>query len=905
MLFNTLILQRKVAMAILKDKEEEKGQGTSGVLGQPVPEQQQGMPQEQESSGPANIGGSSATQTSAPVKAMPKQQKAGTGTFANLKSYLQAAQGGGQQRVAQAAAGQVQRLGAGAQKATQQAQKTFGTQMGAGSGAVFQGAEPGKYLTAEEASGQAKADVSDIIGKARATTYQAPQPTIPKNTTPEMRINPPIPPQIKPYNPEETRLFWMDKVRNPDGTITYKDGTPLESTTPDKVRQVAEMTPEEKVSNLGITQPSQPQQYFTPEQTQRFADIINAQYQGPQSLQQAGLYDPAAQKARAAQQAGQLTQTALGREQLLRDVFGRQRDYGRGVSKLDALLLNASQQGVQQLQEQAQPALQAQQALQAAQNLSANEAAQRKAAIEQIRSGARGELVGARTQEEQAVEKRIDDLTKTPAVDEQGNKIPLLDSTGKQVVDAGGNPVFQTEWDRLPEYFRQSLANKATQTKTIQQEALAGLQTQFKPQIEAETQLSSQRNNLNKQLENIRTQIMKLGTPGLTGDSSRNESVYQAKRDELSQRASQISEQLKTVDSQLAGVKSTPEYQQYQKQLAQANAINANQWTLSPEEAAILGIQAGEGLYNIRPEDIQTAKAERERLITKDELSRQLALAQLAGTDISRELQKDLLYTDLEKAGTQDLTSSLDVDAFRRLLNEAQEGFKESAEGTTLTGYGKKTVSRGNISGTKKKTYYAQQQGNAADMLRQAGYDVSKLEPSEARSLLSNKDLLNRYLGATSTSRDEEGSNLDQVARDYAMQAALASNPATAPLAALKSTDTVQGLLEELGLGGVSESISDVRNIAASPFRGIGDVAGNNVVGDIFQGIGGAIGGIDAGEMRSHGTGKAKQIAIRDLQKKYEDYLKSQGFENRANIVDTETTRARSQALQDLLRRQG
>lgn len=820
-------------MAILKDKEEEKGQGTSGVLGQPVPEQQQGMPQEQESSSPANIGGSSATQTSAPVKAMPKQQKAGTGTFANLKSYLQAAQGGGQQRVAQAAAGQVQRLGAGAQKATQQAQKTFGTQMQAGS------------LAGMETAGQ---EAADIVKGARAVTYQAPQ---------------------------------QAQVQTQSAT---QEGTEAPVQAP--------------------ATPTQPQQYFTPEQTQRFADIINAQYQGPQSLQQAGLYDPAAQKARAAQQAGQLTQTALGREQLLRDVFGRQRDYGRGVSKLDALLLNASQQGVQQLQEQAQPALQAQQALQAAQNLSANEAAQRKAAIEQIRAGARGELVGARTQEEQAVEKRIDDLTKTPAVDEQGNKIPLLDSAGKQVVDAGGNPVFQTEWDRLPEYFRQSLANKATQTKTVQQEALAGLQTQFKPQIEAETQLSSQRNALNKQLEATQRQLASIGinvfdTPNI------NQSQNEAKKQELSQKISQISEQLKAVDSQLAGVKTTPEYQQYQKQLAEANAINANQWTLSPEEAAILGIQAGEGLYNIRPEDIQTAKAERERLVTKDELSRQLALAQLAGTDLSRELQKDLRYTDLEKAGTQDLTSSLDVDAFRRLLNEAQAGFKKSAEDSTLTGFGKKTVSRGNITGTKKKTYYAQQQGNVADMLRQAGYDVSKLEPSEAKSLLSNKDLLNRYLGATSTSRDEEGSNLDQVARDYAAQAALASNPATAPLAALKSMDTVQGLLEELGLGGVSEGISDVRNIAASPFRGIGDVVGNNVVGDIFKGVGGIVGGIDAGEMRSHGTGKAKQIAIRDLQKKYEDYLKSQGFENRANIVDTETTRARSQALQDLLRRQG
>ena len=736
-------------MAILKDKEEEKGQGTSGVLGQPVPEQQQGMPQEQESSGPANIGGSSATQTSAPVKAMPKQQKAGTGTFANLKSYLQAAQGGGQQRVAQAAAGQVQRLGAGAQKATQQAQKTFGTQMQAG------------RLAGMETAGQ---EAADIVKGARATTYQAPQ---------------------------------QAQVQTQSAT---QEGTEAPVQAP--------------------ATPTQPQQYFTPEQTQRFAEIINAQYQGPQSLQQAGLYDPAAQKARTAQQAGQLTQTALGREQLLRDVFGRGRDYSRGVSKLDALLLNASQQGVQQLQEQAQPALQAQQALQAAQNLSANEAAQRKATIEQIRSGARGELTGARTQEEQAVEKRIDDLTKTPAVDEQGNKIPLLDSTGKQVVDTGGNPVFQTEWDRLPEHFRQSLATKV------------------KPQ-----------------------------------------------------------------------------------------------WELSADEAAVLGVGAGEGLYNIRPEDIQTAKAERERLITKDELSRQLALAQLAGTDLSRELQKDLLYTDLEKAGTQDLSSSLDVDAFRRLLNEAQQGFKESAEGATITGTGAKKVSRGNILGKKTKTYYAQQEGNVADMLRQAGYDVSKLETSEAKSLLSNKDLLNKYLKATSTSRDEEGNRgfnaLEGAGAGAAAGASIgtAINPgigtalggATGALVGgavgantLDSiqfqTDLAKELEEKLGikgLGALGQGVQDIRGIIASPLQGLANIGGSSVVGDVFRGISGAVSGIDTGKMKSYGESIAKQGAIEDLKNKYAQWLAGQGFENRANIADTETTRARSQALQDLLRRQG
>ena len=57
--------------------------------------------------------------------------------------------------------------------------------------------------------------------------------------------------------------------------------------------------------------------------------------------------------------------------------------------------------------------------------------------------------------------------------------------------------------------------------------------------------------------------------------------------------------------------------------------------------------------------------------------------------------------------------------------------------------------------------------------------------------------------------------------------------------------------------------------------------------------------------MKSFGSAIAKDLAIQDLQNKYAQFLQGQGFENRANIVDTEATRARSAALQNLLRRQG
>jgi hypothetical protein len=352
-------------MAILKDQEEQKGQGTSQVLGEnPQAQQMMQEPQQAQPSGPATIG-SSATQTSAPVKAMPKQQKAGTGTFANLKNYLQAAQGGGQQRVAQAATQKVAGAATGVQKGLQQAQQAFGQRMEAGSI---------KDLDT------AKKEAADIVKAAQGVTYQAPQQTATEPTTENL-----MPGTLGPENTAETQA-------------------PKAPTT------------------------AQPQQYFTPKQQQRFAEIINAQYAGPTSLQQAGLYEPVAQKARVAQEAALKAQTAGGREALLRDIFSRGRDYSRGASKLDALLLNTSQQGVQQLQQQAQEAGRSQERLQALQNLTSAEAQTRAGQVTGAREAARTALTDTRAAEEKAADERL-----------------------SQVVE---------NWEQLPNYFKDILRER-------------------------------------------------------------------------------------------------------------------------------------------------------------------------------------------------------------------------------------------------------------------------------------------------------------------------------------------------------------------------------------------------------------------------------------------------------------
>lgn len=547
-------------MAVLKDEEEQKGQGTSQALAGGVqpqePQETPAQPQMGGSTAPATIGGGGTTSPS--VKAMPKQQKAGTGTFANLKSYLQAAQGGG--RVSQAATQRVQNVAGQAQKGIQKAQETFGAQMGAGSGALFQGTAPGQFLTEEQATQAAQKKAAEVLGTATGVTYQAP-PAAP---------------------------------------------APTEGQAPAQPVQ-------------------QPQQYFAPEDIQAYSNIINAQYQGPQSLQQAGLYEQAARKAQVAQQALQQTQTAAGREQLLRDVYGRNREYTRGQSKLDALLLNASQPAVQSLQQQAQQAGNVQQQLQEAQNLSANEAAQRAAAIQGISSGARGEFTAARGKEEAAANQYIEGVL--------------------------------SNWDKLPEHFKNVLTE--AQTKT-----------------------------------------------GATGN--------------------------KYFDY-LVGSK------------GQGNTYN-----LSAEESRILGLTPGQGLFGVNPDVIQAApRATGAEVITKDQLSRQLALSQLAELDKSRGLQKDLLYSDLEKAGTKDILSSLDTQKLRAIQDENRKAMEKELAGksSSIASWEGRSPSKGSY-----------QAFNWMDILKKGGYTPTEMEGLTAEGQAQN--LLRDIAGGQAYSPTEGAANI-------------------------------------------------------------------------------------------------------------------------------------------------
>jgi hypothetical protein len=747
------------------------------------------IPQLKSPSSQANV-----AQAAAP-KAAPKQQAAGTGTFSNLKSYIQAAQGGGQQKIAQAATQKVQNVASGAQKEISQSQKTFGKQVDAGT------------LADREAAGT---DVEAAIKSARNVTYQAPQ--VPQATQ--------------------------------------------------------EVQPAQEPSTVPQTPVAAPPVEVTPEQAQRFQDIINARYEGPGSIQEAGLYNRAAEKARTAQEAVKQTQTAAGREQLLRNIFSQGRDYSRGQSKLDSLLLNTSQQGLGQLQQQAQQAGDLQQKLQQAQTESANTATGRANEISNIQQQARKSFLEGRTEEETATEKGIDALIKDPALDASGKKIPKLDSTGKPMVDAKGDPVYQTKWDQLPEYYREAIRNKEATNKDIQKERLAAL-TAYEPQVQQLTEANKQVAETEAAIRSAEYQIKQLKRYGNKTQAAGQIQVQLG-------RLQQLRQQSDAQKAQAAAIQQSPEYQQYTQQKTAAAQMNMNQLSLSPEEAAVLGISSGEGLYNVGQNLIQDVNAERERLVTKDQFARQQALARLAGLDTSKALQKDLQYTDSEKAGTQTLKSSLNTKAVRDALNEQEAKFREEATAKTITGTGSKKNK------TSGKRYYASEDANVKDVLSRAGYDfnapvnqqVGNLDIYGSRSQDQDPDTLGSIAEEAVTPRLTP----DQITDVYTNDSTLARKAGYA--AADYGSLGITAGLRSLGL-----------DLTGGVMSGIDNIAGTSIFG----------GGTSSKESKSD----AARFAREDLQRRYAEYLKDTGFSNRAGIEDTQTTSARTAALQDLLRRQG
>lgn len=614
-------------------------------------------------------------------------------------------------------------------------------------------------------------------------------------------------------------------------------------------------------------------------QQSRFQEVINAKYQGPESLRQSGDYHKASDAVKQAQTALTQTETATGREELLKNLFAKSGNYTQGLNKLDAGILNASNEGINNLQNIAKAQGNIGQQLEQAQIGSANLAQNRAQQMRDIRAQGRAAFTEGRTAEEQATEDRLASVIKN--------------------------------WENLPNHFKDIIRNKGQNYQNIIDSNLTKFKTDNKYDDIVSQQAAAKKaydtaqaelNAASRKLTPITpTYDLADWTNGIgPGPQATQElapeqraafqeayNIAKAKADQASAVYNPLTAQKTALDAQLKKI---------------PTQFNKNSITLTPIEAALLGVKSGEGIYQMGADAIKVNAAEKDRLISKNEQLRQAVLAQLAGLDESKQFSTDLRYANAAKAGTQSAADALDLEGTRAALNEAEQGFRDTSKATNIVGQGKKKVSRGNAWGKKTKTYSASVSGNAADMLRKAGYNLDA-PIGGGQDTTANSQLLKSALAATDTKRGINPDIADgaQVSAANSIGTMIGGPIGGAIVAGLMggSYDPLQNFTDSLNglVPGAGTVIQDVRSE-------LGNVAGaiTSPFGSSFsKGIAGAIGGINSGEMKAHGDAVAKQQAITNLKQKYTNYLNNQGFENRFAVSNSDALKERTTLLADLL----
>lgn len=535
----------------------------------------------------------------------------------------------------------------------------------------------------------------------------------------------------------------------------------------------------------------------------RFKEVINAKYQGPESLRQSGLYQGASDKVGTAQTTLNQTKTAAGREDMLKDMYSKRGEYTRGLNKLDSSILNSSQSGVQGLQNAAQAQGNISQKLDKAQLASGNLAQNRTQEIKGIRDDARNTFTTGKKAEEAATDERLSTVVK--------------------------------DWDKLPEYFRNIIRNKEKDNAATNDEAVSRFKTENNYDQVGQQQSQAQAAVQAAQKAENQAQInFNMGIGGTTEQDLNNAKAAVAN---AHSKYSALSSQKANLDSQYNDL---------------SNNYNKNAVNLSDAESKMLGIENGEGLYNLGADAIKTAAYDKEKLISRDEQARQAALSQLAGLDNSNMLDTNLKYGNAGKAGLQSASDAIDITGTRAGLNEGEENFRDYAEGATLTGTGsKKNKSSG-------KRYYADQSANLKDVLSNAGYDfdsdLSKRGPNNSQISASS-------VGSTTFDEDANGLLSPYQNQNSASQGAQAA--------------------------------VDYATLGAAPImRQLGiNIPGITDVGSLFGG--------QASSKQS--KNEAKGMAQADLEAKMKNAISTSGFQNRFAVTDNQATKSRTTALEQLL----
>jgi len=325
---------------------------------------------------------------------------------------------------------------------------------------------------------------------------------------------------------------------------------------------------------------------------------------------------------------------------------------------------------------------------------------------------------------------------------------------------------------------------------------------------------------------------------------------------------------------------------------------------LSDVEAAILGVESGEGLYNtirdLGPQGvIKTAKADRDALVSKAEQGQLSELQRLAQMNQDYGVQGSGLdfrsaFQDANKAGTQTAFDALDSENLRRVLNEAEGGFRESAAKSTASGTG---VGHDRYkSGFRSRDVYIRKDlsANVKDVLAKSGYDFNRPMSEQ----ITNPELI-KALGTVA-----RGDELD-VSKPTTLMGSIGNSLTGNPAEGFGEAG-----MEMLGLGKITPVA--LGKLGLDHFNNVTGIAKDYVPGakalsaitgvDAVAGLAGNFFGSGKGNAQRTAAANAQRQAEANLQANLQGILNQQGFTNRLSVdADDLDVRNRRLALAQTL----
>jgi hypothetical protein len=672
------------------------------------------------------------------------------------------------------------------------------------------------------------------------------------------------------YSAEDQALVDANKAR-----VKYADGS---------IKDFADAaTAQDEIDNVNKANPG----YFTYGEdaklsigNDRLSEILNAKYQGPQELSQIAGFDSAYNKI---QDAGALQQQALGgspKEELLKRTFDTPTgEYTKGSRLLDDLLLGQGK-AADTLKSTAEKLGSTESGKLSDEFTSRvkdarGQAAQRSNEIDNVKTSARQALTDTSAGRDKEVNQRIEgvikDWDKYPKYFKdrfQGELDKHNDSSTKHnqymnVANKYGSyeaavaqkQNIQQTYPDLENFNLQNLIGDnvhLTQGSIMDWDKTPQQMEELRKQI---TQRVSQQrvtfDNLIKSQGANPDQILSyLSTPPSGGGSERraHERAISSYTNTIPKQIDQLKSQVSNIGTDLVEMDKFKDFKNYDP-----TSLNVG---LSQLESETLGVQGGEGLYNILKEQgvdglIKTAAYDKNKLVSSDEQS------QLARLQSMAELAKDYgvsgsgvnvinRYGDRDLAGQQNATSALDLDNFKNQLQSAERGFRTDAAASNISGTGSGTGSSGGWFGTKRSSATKSVNQNFGDLLAQN---------NAYRNMYSdkgvNKDLL------------KTASDLARGNQTFGV------------------TDAATG---------IDDSIQSVQDIIGTKSLGkAGSIAANTVLApitiplQIAKMLGTAIGGSSA-DASSEANRNAQAAAVADLQRNIQNKIQSTGLKNQLSV---------------------